>query len=66
MVYISILKNINDKNTVKFLEHKNMTIRARWHNMNPSADELEAGGLWVQGQPEMHSETIYQNIKGGL
>lgn len=45
MVYISILKNINDKNTVKFLEHKNMTIRAWWHNMKPNAEKVEAGGL---------------------
>jgi hypothetical protein len=30
------------------------------HACNPSTQEVEAGGLRVQGQPELHSETLSQ------
>jgi hypothetical protein len=26
------------------------------HNCNPRTGEMEAGGWWVQGQPELNSE----------
>jgi hypothetical protein len=28
---------------------------------NPSTEEAEVGGLWVQGQPVLHSKTLPQN-----
>jgi hypothetical protein len=30
------------------------------HSFNPSTQEVEAGGFWVQGQSELHSETLSQ------
>jgi hypothetical protein len=29
------------------------------HLYNPSTWEVEAGGQWVRGQPELHSKTLY-------
>jgi hypothetical protein len=31
------------------------------HTCNPSTQEVEAEDFWVQGQPGLHSETLYQN-----
>jgi hypothetical protein len=30
------------------------------HACNPSTQETEAGGLWVPGQPKLHSKTLSQ------
>jgi hypothetical protein len=32
----------------------------------PATQEAEAGGLWVQGQPRQHSETLSQKKKISL
>jgi hypothetical protein len=34
------------------------------HVCNPSTWEMEAGGLWVWGQPELHTKTLSQKTKG--
>jgi hypothetical protein len=34
------------------------------HSCNPSTQEAEAEGLRVQGQPGLHSKTLFQKIKG--
>jgi hypothetical protein len=36
---------------------------AWWCMTNPSTGEAEAGGLWVQGQPGLHSETLFKKTQ---
>jgi hypothetical protein len=35
------------------------------YTCNPSTQETEAGGLQVQGQPDLHIEAQFQNNRAG-
>jgi hypothetical protein len=36
------------------------------HACNPSTQEAEAGGLWVQDQPRLYTNSLFQNVKNKM